>query len=661
MCGIVAVLTPDPRFPGKIIDAMRDRLAHRGPDGRGSWLERTPAGGTIALGHRRLSIIDLSADADQPMFSNDGNVAIVYNGEIYNYVELRAELAALGAQLRTKSDTEVLIEAYVRWGHDFLARLNGMFAFVLWDRRKGEMIAARDRFGEKPLYMADLPGGGIAFASEAKALFAHPDIPADANVVAIDDFVAGAPSIQGERTFFSAVRRVLPSHVLRCTNDGRERRSRRYWTPDYTAVRDNAESGVEAEKFADMLVASLTLRLRSDVRVGACLSGGLDSSSLVGFLSKMKAGSGKFPLHTYSARFDDDPTISEGDYIDLVSASAGFAAHAVSPRGEEFVADSDKFFWHQEIPFISPSNYLEWRIHRLARETGTIVMIDGQGADELLGGYPSFFALWQRDLIASGRFMAFARATASLNRRLSGARRRYRDSERRFSSSIGLGARDAATSIASVVGKAIGIVLGRGNAQSVAEQRPGVPERTTNFRRRLAEYMLYDSLPEQLHSGDRNAMAFGVETRFPFLDHRLVDWCIGLPDDVLIEGGWQKSILRKAARTVIPPEVCWRPEKVGFRAPQDRWMTGALRGWIRERVFEGPVTELAAYDGNAVGQDWRLHQNGEADRSAALFRLASAGQWLSLNKKGAWKDEQPAPDDRARDVRIHDPLRAAAS
>jgi len=662
MCGIVALITPDPQFRRGTLEAMRDRLAHRGPDGRGAWMEQLPNGGWVALGHRRLSIIDLSAAADQPMLSPDGRLCVCYNGEIYNYIELREELKKEGVAFRTQSDTEVLLAAYARWGEKCLDRFNGMFAFALWDRSAKRLFVARDRFGEKPLYSAMLPNGGIAFASEAKALFGYPGVSPDVDIVEVDRFIGGAPLIAGERTLFRNVSRLPASHAVVIDSNGREMRRWRYWTPDYTKINEGIKLADAAEEFGARLRKSLLQRLRSDVQVGACLSGGVDSSILVGMLSKMRSEKGDVLRNTYSARFDDDPTVSEGDYIDLVLKHTGANGRAVSPRANEFVRDARRLYWHQEIPFLSPSIYLEWRVLKFARESGTTVMIDGQGADELLGGYQHYFALRQQDLMSSGRIGRLLSETRAFDHRLRKAADKYVDGHRRFDPNVALGPKELMRRAwQRHSGRLKDRLRGRPLSALAPDGRPGVPEHHGLFRRQLAAGLLYDMLAKQLHSADRSAMAFGVETRFPYIDYELVDWAITLPDEVMIAEGWQKLVLRHAAGDAIPVEVKWRADKVGFAAPQDTWIREGLAEWMAERLFDKGLSRIPSYDMSRAKQSWDEHSSGKADRSWELFRWASVAEWLSIADADEWRNPQFTAVDRAREAHIAEPEAAAST
>ena len=626
MCGFVAVISKG-ALPETVLDTMRDRLAHRGPDGARSWTTRTDRA-TIGLGHRRLSIIDLSHAGDQPMFRAGGRFALVYNGEIYNYIELREELRGHGSTFTTASDSEVLLAAYEHWGPDCLGHLNGMFAFALWDNTRRELFVARDRFGEKPLFYTRLPGGGMAFASEMKALFAHPDVTAGVNDTVVDEYVAGRFYEDSPETTFAGVNRLMPAHAMLVGDDGAVRRQWRYWTPDYTAIRSDYREPEAFDEFRSLLERSIRMRLRSDVTVGTSLSGGLDSSAIVCMLARERGSTPTLSQNTFSGRFDDtDPTLSEGPQIDLVVERAGVDAHSVTPDPEQLIAESQLLHWHQEEPFLSASIYLQWCVMRLAHEYDTTVLLDGQGADEVLAGYQFYFPSYQLDLLDRGRLVRLVRDTLVFRRRLHTASRDFEDSHRRFNRDIALSWRTLA-----------GMMHGRGGVYR-GPYEIGVPPaaRGMRLRRQIAEALQYNSLPQLLRYADRNAMAFSRETRFPFLDYELVDWCIGLPDRALVTDGWQKWILRASTDGILPREIQWRADKVGYAAPLDIWLRGLLFDWGYERLFSGPVVDVAGYDRGSIELLWREHQENRANHSWALWRWISLNEWLTLNASGAWR------------------------
>jgi asparagine synthase (glutamine-hydrolysing) len=588
----VAVIAPEGLAPD-VLNGMRDRLAHRGPDGARSWMTTTPRA-VVGLGHRRLSIIDLTHAADQPMFDASGDLALVYNGEIYNYVELREVLRGAGRVFATQSDTEVLLAAYEHWGTDCLQRLNGMFAFALWDGRRGELFLARDRFGEKPLFSARLRGGGYAFASEMKALFAHCDVPASPLEGAIRSYVEGRFYEDGEETMFEGVTRLPPAHAMIVSDDGSVRRRWRYWTPNYDPVESGFDQAAATERFGSLLERSIRTRLRSDFPVGTSLSGGLDSSTIVCMLAAARMHTSTLTQNTFSGRFDDtDPTLSEGPFIDLVVERAAVRAYSVTPSPLGLIEESARLHWHQEEPFLSASIYLQWCVMRLAQDHRTTVLLDGQGADELLAGYQSYFPSYQLDLMDGRRLGRLFYETLAFRRRLRRASRGYANSLRRFDHDVALGPK--------------GLYHAWQRRQVVAhgEYEDGIPPAVPGMRLRrvMAEALQYNSLPMLLRYADRNAMAFSRETRFPFLDHELVDWCVTLPDRAFVRNGWQKYILRRAAGGIVPREVQWRADKLGYYATA----VGSLERIVWDHSAAGATVTSKEHPRVSVTLDGGVH------------------------------------------------------
>lgn len=627
MCGIVAIFSPRVEILEDLVDVIRDRLIHRGPDAGLSWIHKNRH---LALAHRRLSIIDTSHEADQPMVSADGNYRIVFNGEIYNYMELRAELVAYGVQFRTQSDTEVLLNGFARWGEGILARLNGMFAFAIWDEQRKQVFLARDRFGEKPLFIGRGENQVVLIASEMKAVLAHPLMPVSASVEAVNRYGRGAWYEDDALTFFEGIERFPPAHAAVFSEGGTELRRWRYWTPDYADINEDMRPSDAVEQFGGLLQRSVRLRLRADVPVGSSLSGGLDSSVIVGMMAQERE-QGAFSQNTFSACFNDDPAISEGPQIDDVVKYTGVNSFRVMPNPEGLMAESLKLHWHQEEPFLSASIYLQWCVARLAREHETTVLLDGQGADELLAGYQSYFKAYQLDLLDQRQFVTAIRETAMFNGRLKNAAQAFPDSRRRFNERV-------AYSMSELL--------------AVTFRRPGVwhgtygvgvvkPERGMRLRRTLGEALQYNCLPMLLRYADRNAMAFSREARLPFLDYDLVGFCIRVPDRILIRDGWQKWVLRKSADRLIPESIRWRADKVGYAAPLDIWLRGALKEWGCERVFSDRLNGVEGYDKPALKKLWQEHQDGKANNSWALWRWISLAEWFQLLDSGWWKQSAP--------------------
>ena len=623
MCGVVALISPAVPIRDDLLSAMRDRLIHRGPDNGASWVRK---GRRVGLAHRRLSVIDTSHSADQHMATDDGSLRIVFNGEIYNYLELKRELQGAGHVFRTHSDTEVLLVALRQWGEAALLRLNGMFAFALWDEQSRRMLVARDRFGEKPIFIGKGLFGTVVFASEMKAVLVHPLMRCSMDERAAARYGAGSWYEDDQLTFFEDIERLPPAHAAWFRQDGSEERRWRYWTPDYTVIDADIRPRAAVEEFGRLLQRSISLRLRADVPVGSSLSGGLDSSVIVGLLSRERSTS-SFTQNTFSAVFPSDPTMSEDKEIGAVVSHTGVHSFLVTPDPLRLAEECALLHWHQEEPFLSASIYLQWCVARLAFQHRTTVLLDGQGADELLAGYQFYFRQRQLDLLDQGRVALAMRETAKFNRRLRVASEQYEGAQRRFNASIAY-----STDELRDMGKPSSLVFHYPYSVGTAPAKPGF-----RLRRTLSEALLYNSLPMLLRYADRNSMAFSREARLPYLDYDLVEFCLRLPDDFYVRNGWQKWVLREAAGSTIPPEIRWRADKVGYAAPLDCWLRRELRTWGYERVMDSRLAGFPGYDLQSVRALWDDHQKGDANHSWALWRWISLAEWLSIYRAGWWR------------------------
>ncbi|MCM0028613.1 MAG: asparagine synthase (glutamine-hydrolyzing) [Polynucleobacter sp.] len=631
MCGFVAVFGPGEPLALPLLERMRDRLAHRGPDGSGAWVGRH-AKGSIALGFRRLAIIDTRQMADQPMLSMDGRKVIVFNGEIYNFIELRGELEAAGRVFQTRSDTEVLLQGYEHWGEAVVERLNGMFAFVIWDEMSGQVFIARDRFGEKPLFSCRLSDGKIAFASEIKALLEHPDADASYDLAMFSRIIGGYESFGAEATIFRDVMQFPAAHCVTLGVNGEIIRKRRYWSPSYGNTLAKFEPEELENRLRDHLERSLVMRMRSDVPVTACLSGGLDSSSLVALLADFPKESGRIES-AISVRFPNDLTIDESHFINIMLDQTGLKGHSVFPKSADLMRDMRKLHWHHETIIPGTSMYLEWSLMRHARHLGYKVIIDGQGADEVLGGYACYLRAYQAELGAKG--LAGLLKALALGRkrdaRLEFAAREYHLSTRRFASHESLKLHQYFTFQKRWIPAKVREYGGDGMPS---------PDAVKALRFELALNLLRTSLPANLYSGDRNSMAHGIESRYPFLDYQLVDFATQLPDNAYNDYGWSKSILRNALADKLPPEITWRVDKVGFAAPQDDWLVSPeLKNWVQDRIFDQALVGVAGYSRAEMVKEWGRLRSGVGGNAQLLWKWASAAELLDMGRTGAWKGE----------------------
>jgi asparagine synthase (glutamine-hydrolysing) len=602
MCGIVGVMRLDGPIDLDSVERGRDSLRHRGPDGPGLWTTCVQQHGrplTVALAHQRLSILDLSERGDQPLLIHpDGEVrparprdsseaayVISFNGEIYNFVELRAELQGLGHRFRSTGDTEVLLRAYAEWGESCLDRLNGMFAFAIWDHAQSALVCARDRFGEKPFHWTlDPTLQTLAFASEIKALvaagFAWPEL----DERAVYRYLRYREQNGVEQTVWRDVRRLAPGHVLvaRVRANGLHVTTRAYWRP-------RAEpdfSGTEADAtqaFRELFRDSVAIRLRSDVSVGTSLSGGLDSSSVLCQIHELQATAGQ---HAFTARMDD-PSMDEGRFVKAVLARTGVKGHDVMSRATDLIDHFDHLCAHQEEPFASTSILASYLVHRLAAEHAVVVMLDGQGADEYLAGYAHYPAVRLTALARSGRVGAWWRERRAL--------KEWRGVDPvppRAALRLWLGRRAAWTAIAVDDDVGAHFLTADTHARWGDEGPRTIDAGSDPLRARLVADLTMGHLQELLRYADRNSMAWSREVRLPFLDHRLVELCLSLPTEYLLRGGESKRILRRAMRRVVPDEILDRRDKVGFVVPWADWWHGHLRDALSDRL-SAALRELA--------------------------------------------------------------------
>jgi asparagine synthase (glutamine-hydrolysing) len=590
MCGIAGVIGAlDPS--AAVVQAMLRAMSHRGPDGSGVWTGPIADGRALVLGHRRLAILDLSEAGAQPMADTSGRFVLTHNGEIYNFVEVRAELQSLGVAFRSESDTEVIIEAYKQWGRDCLSRFNGLFAFALYDSLSGVLFCARDRYGEKP-FLFGFGKTSFAFASEYKGLLQHPELSLEVDEWRLLRAAHNAGSgLDGERqTVFTSVQQLLPGEAMTVNVRSLEREIWSYWDIAPGDLREGVDEREVFEEFRDLLIDSVRLRLRSDVPVGSCLSGGLDSSAIVCIVRRLLGNDA--PYHTFTGRFPGT-SADEGPYAQQVIDATGASSHTVEPGVDRFLDQLPRFMWLNELPVGSSSQFAQWCVFELARERGVTVLLDGQGADEALGGYEQYFGPYVDALRERGEHERLARERPLIQERyplaLAPAGRALRDRlpfrvrhwiANRFD---------------------MGSDLRYGVAPALAEQltRENAVTRHEGFDP-LADVLLQESfgrfLTTLLRYGDRNSMAHSREVRLPFCDHRIAEFVFRLPPHVLMGDVQTKRLLRESMRGILPEAIRTRWNKQGFRPPQS--------AWFESPRFLGCVEDLLAASGRRAGAPW---------------------------------------------------------
>lgn len=553
MCGIAGVVTPQPDAYRDRLTAMSSAIAHRGPNDRGEWSDNH-----ALLAHRRLSILDTSAAGHQPMLSHDGRYVLVYNGEIYNYVELRGELEKLGVTFHSHSDSEVLLAAFAAWGEQCLDKFNGMWAFAIWDRTARSLFIARDRFGIKPFYYATR-GGDFLFASEVKALLATGMIDRAPDAQMIADFCAERVSDHTSRTFFRGISQ-LPAGTCGWWRDG-QLKLNHYWSlpPDDTSP-PRADI---VEEVTALLEDAVRLRLRSDIPVGTLLSGGLDSSGVTCLATRLAST----PISAFST-IDRQPPEEAAGIDHVLQANPGIAFHRDQPDDNCLDAELEACLWHQEQPFADGSMLAHFRLMRLARERGVRVLLTGQAADEVFAGYPGHLAIHLGGLIRRGRWPAaisFHRALRSSGQQM--AWRGVASHALPAALAGALRARKVAREVDWLAAgcRNVSPKVARGYAASSGDP----------LNAALRESISCRTLPGFLHYEDRNSMAFGVETRIPYLDYRLVEKVLPLGGATKLDEAHTKTLLREALANTVPRTITARLAKQGYPAPLARWLRDA--------------------------------------------------------------------------------------
>ncbi|MEZ0369398.1 MAG: asparagine synthase (glutamine-hydrolyzing) [Candidatus Sericytochromatia bacterium] len=613
MCGIAGILNFTREAVAEpLLRAMARAIAHRGPDGEGIYID-----GPLGLAHRRLSILDLSQRGHQPMASPDRSCWISYNGEVYNYLELRAELSAMGYAFHSGTDTEVILAAYQAWGPDCVSRFNGMWSFAIWDSLRQRLFCSRDRFGIKPFYYYLSPAGFV-FASEPKALLQHPDVPNKADENSLYLFLRTGQSHVGKESFWQDIQQLEPGHSLLI--EAGQLTLQPYWRMDQIPLSHLSEAEA-IETFRELFASSVSLRFRSDVPVGTCLSGGLDSSSIVCVARQLRdqLPEAIYNQESFSACYDQ-PDVDERPFIEKVLAATGARRNFVFPSAAELITELEALVYAQDEPFPTLSMYSQWCVMKRVGQSPVKVLLDGQGADEMMAGY-GYNSIFWAELRERGQWRSLLQEWSALwavspKAVLRGLPRflapeRLRAWEQRQHGQSLLDADFSA----------------RWHTEALSRlTRPKVyGERLRNEGFHLMKL----SLIPLLRYEDRNSMAYSLETRLPFLDYRLVQFLFSLPSEMLIRQSWSKWILRQAMQGVLPPEIQWRRDKKGFPVPQASWLRRELAPVIKEILWDPRFQSRPYWQGRRVAVAYDRFLAGELPAfSLELWRLVSAELWL---------------------------------
>jgi asparagine synthase (glutamine-hydrolysing) len=640
VCGLFGLAgSPPASLDAALAGRLFSLLHHRGPDDRG-WLTLGRAGvrsgsapealsGDVVLLHTRLSILDLSSAGHQPMSTPDGRFHLSFNGEIYNYVELRRELESLGHRFASSSDTEVLLAAYAQWGTASLQRLVGMFAFAVVDAERRNLVLARDQFGIKPLFYAPLPNS-LAFASEIPPLLELPGVSRRADAQRVYDYLRWTRVDHGAGTMFAGIRQLRPAHYLEVPLDTPARMVEvPYWHLEPEPL-DDLTFDEASERLRALFLNSVRLHLRSDVPVGAAFSGGIDSSGNVTAMRSL-CGS-ELDLHTFSF-IPEDPDLSEERWISLVAEETRAVTHTVTPRPQELQADLDRLIDVQAEPFGSTSIYAQFRVFQLAHEAGVKVMLDGQGPDELFGGYRPYLPARLAGLLVRGRLLSAARFVTAISS-LPGTNstdvvRTVIDGSRTaVKSSLPGAIREPARSLrnrASLPNWLDGGWLAAHDVVLPVQFDAAVS--TSPLRQQLHESVEH-SLRTLLRYEDRNSMAFSIESRVPYVTPAIAEFAAGLPDHYLIgPDGIGKLVLRRSLRGLVPDQILDRRDKIGFNTPEASWLR-ALGSWV-----DGVLTSEAAHAAGPLRiaeaqKSWRAGRYGRDGLDPATWRWLNLVRWI---------------------------------
>lgn len=592
---------------------MTDSISHRGPDGDGHW---TNANGEVGLGHRRLAILDLSRDGDQPMHYADGRYTIVFNGEIYNYIEIREKLLKKGYQFKSSCDTEVLLVLFDDKKEKCLDELDGMFSFALWDAKEKRLFCARDRFGEKPFYYA-VHENSLYFASEMKALWAA-GVPRETNNSMMFNYLLNGTNYNINdltETFFKSIKKLKASHYFFVTPENVSPAPRRYWDLDYRKINRDITEKEATETFRELFTSSVARRLRSDVPVGSSLSGGLDSSLVVTVIDQLKKNDSS-PQMTFSARFPGFAK-DEGKFMQMVIDRTNVSPHYVFPDEQGLLKDFDTLCYHQEEPFGSASIYAQYCVMRLAKENNVTVLLDGQGADESLAGYHLYFHYYFQGLKAINRDFWKKEKTAYENIHSPAKEQRFKSIGRKaLNNVLPRAVSTQARKIKKRFSAEFSPFLNKEYYREFAAQdlsllHRGEPE---SLQASLYQSTLQGGLEDLLRYADKNSMAHSREVRLPFLSHEFVEFVFSLPENYKINSGTTKYIMRKSFGDLLPEGILNRQDKIGYEPPQNSWLKVPM---MLEKIHEARsnLIKNQILDQNAVKN---------LDDSSVVWRLLMA-------------------------------------
>lgn len=647
MCGIFALVNRRRTENTEFLVKGTEIINHRGPDDEGYlvWdgltlrafagentsinsketkkLDKLPSqiAWRVGLGHKRLSIIDLSAAGHQPMLHKETGISLTYNGEIYNYQELRDQLKSKGYKFQSESDTEVLLLAWVEWGVDCLAKLNGMFAFVVLDPRNGgKLYAARDPFGIKPLYFATFPDY-IAFASEIKQIRLLPQFSSSLNDQVILDYLVHGFLDHTSQTFDKSITQLRGGELalVDLSQSQPSVEVTTWYKPNIKPWKGSEEQAIQ--RFYELFEDSIKLQLRSDVPLGSCLSGGLDSSAIVCMVHQaISGGANRYAQVTVTACYED-PRFDEWNFAKTVVDKTSAQYNKVFPTFEKLQNDLDKLIWHMDEPFGSTSQFSQWSVFEKAAQVGLKVMLDGQGADEQLAGYsgndtPLYAGLMSKFSVLDlyKEVLSYKKINKLLpkSQLIKGLEAAFPSLARFFPDSL---KKKMVTGIPH---------WANGDIQM---RKKNIP---SSLRNAMIDQIFCSSLPALLRYEDRNSMAFSIESRVPFLDTRLVEFVLGLPEKLIYKEGLRKVILRKAMKKVLPEEISNRRDKMGFVTPEEVWLRIQGPDWFKEKIMDSVGLLPQYFHRDEVEKYMNKVIKAEVKFDFTLWRIMCLGVWHNM-------------------------------
>lgn len=606
MCGICGIFTFDHRVNESLVRKMTRTLEHRGPDDEGHFFDEN-----IGIGNRRLSIIGIKT-GHQPIHNENETVWITFNGEIYNFQELRKLLEGKH-KFYTNTDTEVIVHAYEEWGEECVAKFNGMWAFAIWDSRKKLLFLSRDRFGEKPLYYF-FNGKKFVFASEIKSILQDKEIERIPNDKVVYKYLVHGLHDSDKNTFFENIYKLLPAHCMIVDKNGI--RTKQYWHLKINESFDFSSKNDEeyAKMFYDILEDSVRLRLVSEVPIGTCLSGGLDSTTIVTIINRLLVSGGVSKeligkkQKTFSAVYKDRE-IDEREYIEEVAKNTGIEKNYVFPTSAKLWKEMKKIAYQQDEPFGGPSIFAQWNVMRLARKKVTVVL-DGQGGDELLAGYTPYYGIYFFNLLKKKKMFQLSKEfLLSLDLTVPFIKKFFEESKHESK---------------------IKEMLNPGFV-SKFEKEIKTKWHGDNLAEFLHSEITQNSIPRLLRYEDKNSMAFSVESRVPFLDHRVVEYIFSLPINQRIKNGWTKYLLRNAVKGIVPEKIRKRRSKIGFAVPEKRWML-ELKGKVMKMLNSKKFKSRKYFDQEEIHKNFEKLCRGNLDDNYVRFfwRALILEFWLEV-------------------------------